>query len=185
MSHDFLWLNCCVYVKLGRRRTSHSSDSVPKVFKWTSGGKFGTPMVQIFHSIPNAKMDASEDITCTVSKVIVFVIAMCQKLCHSCYIQVVNSLWMATREITLNVVTWATVTILACLSWIPSNLSFRYTDCSGQFTGKMKGNAEPQFAFIFVVNWLWYCGVTGSFGCFFFSLKKMWRNDNFHGIHAI
>ena len=52
-------------------------------------------------------------------------------------------------------------------TWIPWNLSFCYTDCNGQFTPKMKANAEPQFAFIFGVNWLWYCGVTASFGVFF------------------
>ena len=32
----------------------------------------------------------------------------------------------------------------------------------------MKASAEPQFAFIFGVNWLWHCGVTASFGVFFF-----------------
>ena len=29
-------------------------------------------------------------------------------------------------------------------SWIPWNLSFRYIYCSGQFTPKMKANAEPR-----------------------------------------
>ena len=29
-------------------------------------------------------------------------------------------------------------------AWIPWNLSFRYTHCTGQFTPKMKVNAEPQ-----------------------------------------
>ena len=29
-------------------------------------------------------------------------------------------------------------------SWIPWNLSFRYIHCSGQFTSKMKANAEPR-----------------------------------------
>ena len=56
-------------------------------------------------------------------------------------------------------------------SWIPWNLSFRYIDCSGQFTPKMKANAEPQFAFIFGVNWLWHWGVTASFGVFFQEIK--------------
>ena len=28
-------------------------------------------------------------------------------------------------------------------SWIPWNLSFRYINCTGQFTPKMKANAEP------------------------------------------
>ena len=30
------------------------------------------------------------------------------------------------------------------LSWIPWHLSFRYVHCSGQFTPKMKANAEPR-----------------------------------------
>ena len=29
-------------------------------------------------------------------------------------------------------------------SWIPWNLSFRYIHCTGQFTPKMKANAEPR-----------------------------------------
>ena len=35
----------------------------------------------------------------------------------------------------------------------------------------MKASAEPQFAFIFGVNWLWHCGVTASFGVFFLEIK--------------
>ena len=30
------------------------------------------------------------------------------------------------------------------LTWIPWNLSFRYIHCAGQFTPKMKANAEPR-----------------------------------------
>ena len=37
---------------------------------------------------------------------------------------------------------------------------------------------------IFVVNWLWRCGVTASFGIFH-SWSKMYRNDKFHGIHVM
>ena len=29
------------------------------------------------------------------------------------------------------------------IAWIPWNLSFRYINCNGQFTPKMKANAEP------------------------------------------
>ena len=31
-----------------------------------------------------------------------------------------------------------------CCSWIPWRLSFRYIHCIGQFTPKMKANAEPR-----------------------------------------
>ena len=58
------------------------------------------------------------------------------------------------------------------ISWFPWNLSFLYIHCTGQFTPKMKANAKPQFVFIFGVNWIWYCGVTASFGVFF-SWNKM------------
>ena len=30
------------------------------------------------------------------------------------------------------------------IAWIPRNLSFRYIHCTGQFTPKMKANAEPR-----------------------------------------
>ena len=33
--------------------------------------------------------------------------------------------------------------IIVIYSWIPWNLSFRYIHCTGQFTPKMKANAEP------------------------------------------
>ena len=64
-------------------------------------------------------------------------------------------------------------------SWIPWNLSFRYIDCSGQFTPKMKANTEPQFAFIFGVNWLWHCGVTALSESFFFHKIKCNRMTSF------
>ena len=34
--------------------------------------------------------------------------------------------------------------LLQSFSWIPWNLSFRYIHCTGQFTPKMKVNAEPR-----------------------------------------
>ena len=37
----------------------------------------------------------------------------------------------------------------------------------------MKASAEPQFAFIFGVNWLWHCGFTASFGVFFFFFHEI------------
>ena len=34
--------------------------------------------------------------------------------------------------------------ICGMIAWIPWNLSFRYSHCTGQFTPKMKANAEPR-----------------------------------------
>ena len=61
--------------------------------------------------------------------------------------------------------------VIACRpgeTWIPWNLSFRYIHCTGQFTPcKDESKCGTAFALIFGVNWLWRCGVTASFGVFF------------------
>ena len=37
----------------------------------------------------------------------------------------------------------SSISLIKSSSWIPRNLSFSYIDCTGQFTPKMKANAEP------------------------------------------
>ena len=39
---------------------------------------------------------------------------------------------------------WKRINTFQSLAWIPWNLSFRYIHCTGQFTPKMKANAEPR-----------------------------------------
>ena len=46
-----------------------------------------------------------------------------------------GKIWMARLYVDI----W-----LFCCSWIPWNLSFCYIHCTGQFTPKMKANAEPR-----------------------------------------
>ena len=62
------------------------------------------------------------------------------------------------------------------ITWIPWNLSLRYIHCSGQFTPKMKANAEPRL----LSSLVWIdsgvvvsqrCGVTASSGVFFHEWK--------------
>ena len=55
------------------------------------------------------------------------------------------------------------------LVWIPWNLSFCYIHLYWSIHTKDESKRGTAFAFIFGVNWLWHCGVTASFGVFFFS----------------
>ena len=66
-------------------------------------------------------------------------------------------------------------------TWLPWNLSFRYIHCTGQFTPKMKANAVR----CLLSSLVWIdSGVVVSQHCLeSFFMKKMWRNDKFHGIH--
>ena len=68
-------------------------------------------------------------------------------------------------------------------SWLPWNLSFRYIHCTGQFTPKMKANAEPRLLSFLV--WI-DSGVVVSciVWSLFFSWNEMYQNDKFHGIHS-
>ena len=69
-------------------------------------------------------------------------------------------------------------------SWIPWNLSFRYIRCTGQFTPKMKANAEPRL----LSSLVWIdSGIVVSQPHLesVFLWNKMWQKDKFHGIHVL
>ena len=58
---------------------------------------------------------------------------------------------------------------------------FRYINCTGQFTPKMKANAVPRL----LSSLVWIdSGIAVSQHRLESSWNKMQRNDNFHGIHA-
>ena len=59
-------------------------------------------------------------------------------LCHGL---ITASIFQATQN---SWTAWGPPTPFVILSWIPWKSSFRYVHCTGQFTPKMKANAEPR-----------------------------------------